>query len=38
VVSPDPLYSVPSMSSVMKTPENTEDHPDVLEPEDEADI
>jgi hypothetical protein len=38
VVSPAPLSLIPSTSSPMKTPENTEEYPDDREPADEGDI
>jgi hypothetical protein len=38
VVPPDPLSTIPSTSSAMKTPENTEKGPDDPEPADEGDI
>jgi hypothetical protein len=38
VVPPDPLSPNPSISSVMKTQENTEERPDNPEPADEGDI
>jgi hypothetical protein len=38
VVYSDPLSPTPSMSSAMKTPENTEEDPDNPEPADEGDI
>jgi hypothetical protein len=38
VVSPDPSSPTPSTSSVMKTPENTDENPNEPEPVDEGDI
>lgn len=38
VVSPDALSHIPSNSSAVKTPENTEADPDQSEPADEGDI
>jgi hypothetical protein len=37
-LSPDPLYHTLSTSSHLKTPENTEEDPDVPEAVDEGDI
>jgi len=37
VVLSDPLSPIPSPSSAMKTPENTEEDPDDSEPADEGD-
>jgi len=38
VVSPDPLFPIPSTSPATKTPENTEEDADDPEPADEGDI
>ena len=38
VVCPDPLSPTPSKSSMMKTPENTEEDPDDPEPAAEGDV
>jgi hypothetical protein len=38
VVSPDPLSPTPNTSSAVKTPENTEEDPDDLQPANEEDI
>jgi hypothetical protein len=38
VVSPDPLSPIPSISSAMKSHDNTEEGPDNPEPPDEGDM